>query len=134
MLKKVDYQLNKLKRRNSTVPQIFLENVAKSPNKVVLVNDQREWTFTELDEFSNKVATYFTSNGFKAGDEVGLFMRSCPEYIGIWLGLAKAGIITALINTNQRLTPLAHSVTTVNAKAIIFDQGLLDGKRVRACA
>lgn len=110
--------------------QVFQENVAKYPNKVMLVNNEREWTFAELDEFSNKVAAYFSSKGFQPGDDVALFMRSCPEYIGVWLGLAKAGIVTALINTNQRLNPLAHSVTTVNAKAIIFDQGQLDGKHV----
>lgn len=34
----------------------------------------------------------------------------------------------ALINTNQRMTPLIHSVTTVNSKAIIYDKGLVEGE------
>jgi solute carrier family 27 fatty acid transporter 1/4 len=48
-------------------------------------------------------------------------MHSSPEYIAMWLGLAKAGIVTALVNNNLKLDTLAHSVNVVNSKAIIFD-------------
>lgn len=127
MLKKTDFRVNQLKNRNATVPIVFQEIVAKNPNKVVLMNSHGQWTLKELDDFSNRVAAYFTQHGFKHGDEVALFMNNCPEYIGIWLGLAKAGCVTALINTNQRMKTLAHSVNTVNAKAVIFGNGFADG-------
>lgn len=127
-MKKTDFRVNRFKNRNATVPQVFQENVRKFPNKVVLANNERDWTLLELDEFSNRIADNFRRAGFKPGDEVALFMRSCPEYIGIWLGLAKAGLVTALLNTNQRMNPLVHSINVVKAKAVIFDKGLIGGK------
>ncbi|CAG2118176.1 unnamed protein product, partial [Medioppia subpectinata] len=37
---------------------------------------------------------------------------------------AKAGLITAFINTNQRLEALTHSITVVNCKAVIYEPQL----------
>lgn len=77
-----------------------------------------------MEDFTNRVANFFISQGFKAGDEVALFMDSRPEFVGFWLGLAKAGVIAALINTNQRGQTLIHSITTVKCKALIFGSEL----------
>src|SRR6266516_1684713 len=98
--------LYRLRRRNATIPIVFKF-------------DDEQWTFQDLDVFSNRVANCFTELGFHPGEEVALFMESRPEYVGIWLGLAKAGVVSALINTNQRLETLVHSITVVNCKALI---------------
>ena len=34
------------------------------------------------------------------GDIIALIMENRKEYVPIWLGLSKIGVITALINTN----------------------------------
>lgn len=81
--------------------------------------DERKLTFQEMEEFSNKVGTYFLGKGFRSGDCVALFMETRPEYVGLWLGLSKIGIITALINSNQRRETLKHSIEAAKAKAII---------------
>lgn len=72
--------------------------------------------------YSNKVANMFLEAGFKKSDVVGLMMTNRPEFICIWLGLAKLGIITALINTNLRGQSLKHCVGTANCKAVIFSE------------
>ncbi len=100
---------------------LFGKTVAKHPNKIAIFFQKEKWTFRELDEFSNRVANCFTAFGFKEGDEIGLLMNNKPEFIGIWLGLAKVGIITAFINTNHRLDSLVNSITAFNCKAIIYD-------------
>lgn len=43
-----------------------------------------------------------------------------PEYIGIWLGLGKIGVVTALINTNLRSQSLTHCVNVAKCKGFIF--------------
>lgn len=55
-------------------------------------------------------------------------MENRPEYVGIWLGLSKAGLVGALVNTNLRHEVLLHSVNIVSCKAIIFGSSLKDGK------
>ncbi|GBM65611.1 hypothetical protein AVEN_164718-1 [Araneus ventricosus] len=82
----------------------------------------------EVDELSNKVANYFASCGYSKGDEVALTLDNCPEYVCIWLGLAKIGVVTALINTNVKRDSLAHSVNCIDVKSIIFGRNFLESK------
>ena len=116
----------KLKRANASVTSVFKENVIRNPSKVILVNQYKEWSAKDVDEFSNQIANYFISKGYKKGDEIALIMKSSPEYIAIWLGLSKAGLVTALINTNQRSRVLTHSLTTIKAKGVICDSDHLE--------
>lgn len=109
------------------MPKIFQRIVARHPDKVIFHYGNEQWTFRQVDEFSNQVANYFVSQGFKRGDEVALFMDNKPEYVAIWMGLAKAGIVAALVNTNQRLNTLVHSFSVVDCKAVIFGSELLQG-------
>lgn len=81
----------------------------------------------QLEEFSNQVANYFKSAGYKRGDAVALFMESRPEYVGIWLGLSKVGVVAALVNSNLRQGPLVHSITAAECKAIIYGSELTEG-------
>ena len=74
------------------------------------------------------MAHVFEEAGFKCGDTVALLMDNRPEYIAMWLGLAKVGIVTALINYNLRDKPLMHSIQIVDAKAIIFGMDFANGK------
>lgn len=74
----------------------------------------------QLDAFSNKIGRSFQKLGYKKGDVVSLISYNSIEYVGIWLGLAKVGVITALINTNLRLQPLAHCIKAAKSKGVIF--------------
>lgn len=44
----------------------------------------------------------------------------------MWLGLSKAGIITALLNYNLRKETLIHSIRTASSKAVIVSSELLE--------
>lgn len=112
--------LYKLRKRNATVPRVFKDNVLADPDRVVFYYEDTKWTMRQLDEMSNRVANAFLEQGFQPGQEVALFMESRPEFVAIWLGLAKAGLVSALINTNQRMDTLIHSITVVNCRALIF--------------
>ncbi len=73
------------------------------------------------------MANLFLDAGFKKGDSVALLMENRPEYNCLWLGMAKVGVLPALINTNLRNDSLVHSVTVASCKAIIFGQELEQG-------
>ena len=60
----------------------------------------------------------------KKGDCVALFMENHPENPGIWLGLSKIGVITALVNTNLKNEPLLHSINVAKAKYVIYGSSL----------
>lgn len=48
----------------------------------------------------------------------------------MWLGIAKVGATAALINYNLKLEPLAHSIRSSKAKAVVFNPEFADGKNL----
>lgn len=83
--------------------------------------------FVQVKESVNRVANCFLQLGFKPGDEVCLFMDSRPEFVIMWLGLSKIGVVSALVNNNLRLQPLIHSLLSVPVKAVIFGPPQVQG-------
>ena len=101
--------------------------MAKHPQKTAFIFEHKRWTFQDVEDYSNRIANYFKSQGYKKGDTLALFLDSCPEYVCIWLGLSKLGVVTALINTNLRFDSLRHCISVAAVRAIIFG-GNLSGK------
>ncbi|GIY73968.1 long-chain fatty acid transport protein 4 [Caerostris extrusa] len=93
---------------------------------LLFIFQDEKWTYEMVDELSNKVANHFLSRGYAKGDEVALLLNNCPEYVCIWLGLAKIGVVTALINTNLKGDSLAHSLNCIDVKALIFGRDFSD--------
>jgi solute carrier family 27 fatty acid transporter 1/4 len=57
---------------------------------------------------------------------VAIFMENKPEFIGLWYGLSKLGVISALINTNLRNKTLLHSIEIAKPKVLVYGQELTD--------
>ncbi|XP_046441081.1 long-chain fatty acid transport protein 1-like isoform X1 [Daphnia pulex] len=113
-------RVRSFQKKNWTVPTVFESYVKAHPNKVAFIFEGREWTFKEIDDFSNRVAHVFEDAGFLPGDTVALLLDNRPEYVAIWIGLAKAGLVTALINSNLRDKPLSHCIQIAECKAVIY--------------
>lgn len=105
---------------NWNVPKMFIRTAEKMPDKIMFYYEDQTWTFKEVDDYSNRVANYFCRAGYKKGDTVALYMENRPEYVAIWLGLAKIGVVPALVNHNQKLQAFEHAVKVADAKAVIF--------------
>jgi len=75
-----------VKRRRENVVKMFRRTVAEFPKRAMLVDaiTDKEWTYAEVESYSNRVANFFLSRGFKRGQAVALFMENRPEYIAIW--------------------------------------------------
>ncbi|XP_058799157.1 long-chain fatty acid transport protein 4 [Phymastichus coffea] len=113
-------------KKDRSVADVFRQHVAKNPNKLCLIYEDQEWTFQQVEDYSNKVASVFKAHGYKKGDTVALLLENRPEYVAIWLGLSKLGIITPLINTNLRKSSLLHSVTVAECQALIYGADLAE--------
>jgi fatty-acyl-CoA synthase len=104
------------------------ETVAKKQDKICFhyIGDPenhfppRTLSFNEVDAIANQVAHWALKQGFKKGDTVALFFENRPEFVCVWLGFAKLGVITAWINNTIKLTPLVHSISVSKAKMVIF--------------
>lgn len=100
--------------------RVFTNYAKANPDKIAFIFEDKEWTYRELNEYSDRIARYFRVKSFAREDTVALVMEGRPEYVGTWLGLSKAGLVAALINTNLRHDSLVHSIQTADCKAVIF--------------
>jgi acyl-CoA synthetase (AMP-forming)/AMP-acid ligase II len=63
-----------------------------------------------------QIATWASHKGLKVGDAVALMMDNRPEYVCVWLGLAKIGVTVALINTSLRGKSLLHCIREAHSR------------------
>ena len=82
----------------------------------------------QVEDYSNKVATVFKSHGYHKGDVIGILLENRVEFIALWLGLSKLGIIVPLLNTNLRKTALQHSINVSKCQALIYGADFTDRK------
>ncbi len=85
-------------------------------------------SYRALAERINRYARWVRAEHLAPGETVCLLMENCAEYLAIWLGLTRAGITVALLNTNLRGEALAHSIRIVSPRSIIVGPGL--GERI----
>ncbi|AHE55090.1 long-chain-acyl-CoA synthetase [Sphingomonas sanxanigenens] len=89
----------------------------------ILFEDQAI-SFAEMNARANRVAHAARAAGLAKGDVVALLMLNRPEFVMIWLGLAKAGIVTTLLNTSATGAVLGHALRQVEATALIVGSEL----------
>ena len=77
-------------------------SVDKHKANVAFRFDGQIMTYGELDKLANRVANWALGEGLKAGDAVALFMENRPEYVAVWFGLSKIGVVSGLIQFERR--------------------------------
>lgn len=106
----------------STIGSIFGKTVKKYPHKTAFINIEtgKKWSFIEIEKYANQIANYFLDQGLRKGDVVALLLTNQPEYVAVWLGLSKIGVITALLNTNLKSESLAYCIKIAVSKHVII--------------
>lgn len=99
----------------------FERAVDRWPDNVAVICEGRQLTFREFDALANRYAHWAKGRGIRRGETVALMMPNRLEYTAIWMGLAKVGVATALINNNLTGKGLAHCLTLSGASHVLAD-------------
>lgn len=99
----------------------FEAAVDKFEDHTALVFEGERYTYRQLDALANRFAAWADAQGVQRGDTVALLLPNRAEYVPAWMGLAKLGIATALINNNLTGAALAHCLAISNAQHVITD-------------
>ena len=97
----------------------------KNHNGLAIIQDDRELTYTQFNDWANRIAHYLLSTGLKKGDTVAVMIENRPELLATVTACAKIGVVSALINTSQFGKVLIHSINLVKPKAVILGEELL---------
>ncbi|KAJ8726236.1 hypothetical protein PYW07_000934 [Mythimna separata] len=117
---KILWITRKFSSKNLTLPDVFHEVVNRHPDKPCFLFQDEVWSFKEVEGYSLRVTAVLKAQGIKKGNIVGLLVNNCPQQPALWMGIARLGGITPLINTNQRGKALIHSINVAKCDALIF--------------
>ncbi|MHB8284289.1 MAG: long-chain-acyl-CoA synthetase [Caulobacteraceae bacterium] len=95
--------------------------VDKFAERTAIVFEGRSVTYGELDALANRYASWAKGRGIIRGETVALFMPNRIEYLAVWYGLSKVGVVTALINNQLSGAALAHCLNVCAAAHLISD-------------
>jgi fatty-acyl-CoA synthase len=118
-----------VKNPGRTYPDVVRDLAGQHGDRAALISDRETLSYRQYDERANQYARWALQHGIGKGDVVALMMPNRPEYLAVWLGIARAGGVTALLNTNLTGPALAHCVNIVQPKHVIVDQAVIDGFR-----
>ncbi len=112
-----------------TIVDIVEKQARATPDAPALYYLDEVITYRAFDARANSYAHWALGQGLARGDCVALLMENRPDFLSCWLGMFKAGLCVALINTNQRGQALAHSIEVAGAKHVIVGQELVSALR-----
>lgn len=108
----------------------FEEKVDNNPDllQFITVEDERMITLGDIEAIANQLGRWGESLGLKQKESIAIIMLNKPEVVIFWLGMAKIGVGSALINSNVTGKAFIHSVETSlkdsTTKVVVIDQEL----------
>ncbi|ENO78607.1 long-chain-acyl-CoA synthetase [Thauera sp. 63] len=109
-----------------TVADRLEEQAARFGERNFLIYGGRRFSYAEVDARANQVAHALHARGLRCGDVCALAMENRPEFFFYWFGLAKLGVVVAVINTHVSGRPLTHALETTGARAAIIGEECIE--------
>jgi acyl-CoA synthetase (AMP-forming)/AMP-acid ligase II len=88
---------------------------------------QRRVTYAEAEREVNRVANAFVAAGLKAGDRVAVLSKNSIEYVFLFYGASKAGVVTVPLNYRLAAPEWSYIVNDAGAKMLLASSGYLGG-------
>ena len=102
--------------RNSTIADLFKQQAAVTPDAIAVVYKDRQLSYREIDDRSNRLARHLQSLGVKPETLVGIFMGRSETLVIALLAILKAG---------GAYVPLDPSHPKERLSLVIEDSGML---------
>lgn len=112
-------------RPDLTLCGLLDDLAATHGQRIALTDGRTTLDYQALAARSNRHARWAIANGLGPGDVVCLLMENQPDYVAIWLGLSRAGVTVALLNTNLAGDAVLHGIAAAGARTIIVGETLL---------
>ena len=93
--------------------QALQDAAEKLPDKPGLVYNEKEISFKEMDEASDRVASGLLKLGYRKGDRIGIIALNQPEWLYTYFAAAKIGAVIVGLNVRYRDTAHVCQVTGV---------------------
>jgi amino acid adenylation domain-containing protein len=107
-----------------TIVSLFSRQVKKTPENIAVVFKDKRYTYKEVDEISDRIASYVASKGLGAEDVVSVLIPRCEWMAIASLGVLKAGCAYQPLDPSYPKERLNFMMQDANAKLLIADKEL----------
>ena len=90
----------------------------KYGDKDAIVFPEGRYSYQDIAMYAQNISKALLALGVEPGDRVGYFLQECIDTIGIIIGAAKIGAITATINSRFKTTELEQVIVHAGMKVI----------------
>ncbi|HJO72625.1 MAG TPA: benzoate-CoA ligase family protein [Rhodospirillales bacterium] len=105
---------------NVAVPMIDRHLDEGRSDKVAIRTVRGDVTYGELAEGVNRSGNALIDLGIKVGERVLMVVKDCPEFITLFFGAIKVGIIPVPVNTMMRTTDYRYLIDDSECAALVY--------------
>jgi acyl-CoA synthetase (AMP-forming)/AMP-acid ligase II len=110
---------NFLQRVN--VADLLLRSAERFPNKEIVCDRGRRWSYREFDQWVNRVARMLSALGLKGGDAFALMAGNSAEFLAVYFAAARLGLVVVPVNLLWRKGELSHVLENAKVRAAVVE-------------
>ena len=107
-----------------TIVSLFQKQAKETPENVAVVFKDKQFTYAEVDEMSDRIAGYISSKGLGLEDVVSVLIPRCEWMVIASLGVLKAGCAYQPLDPSYPKERLNFMMQDASAKLLIADEEL----------
>jgi crotonobetaine/carnitine-CoA ligase len=91
---------------------------AEQPEREFIRFEETVLTYADIDSAANRFANRLIELGLHKGDKAAIMLENRPEFLGAWVGMAKAGIVEVPINTGYKGDLFTYLLNQAECRAL----------------
>ena len=115
-----------LKKKFATVIELIESHATYNPNKIAVIQDEKEVTFAELSEKISFFSCKLKTLNISPQQVIAICASTSIEYVITYLGALKAGIAVAPIAPSSTAKSISNMLNNCEAKLIFYDETTID--------
>lgn len=106
--------------QNQTLGALLRESAQRYGERIALVCGARRWSYRELDERADQLATGFAQLGLRTGERVVVQLPNIAEFFAVCFGCFRLGLIPVLALPGHRRAEIAAFCQLAEAAAYVI--------------
>jgi len=105
--------------RNLPLGEILSLQAERYPDRIYLKLGDEQWTYSDIEDMANRLATGIQELGLLAGDRLAVTLPNIPEFIVSVFAAAKSGVLLVPINVRRSEEEITARLVKTQPKAFI---------------